>query len=538
MTEPPFYLDSEAQRWVTQTFDSLSLSEKIGQVLHPLRRAVDDPARLDELLADQVGGVYRPTALPPEVLREGARYLQQRSRVPLLFSADLEFDEGRAIGGTADAALPNQLTQAATADPDWARQVAAVAAAQARWCGYHWAFGPVVDLDLNPDNPVVNTRSYGSDQQTVIDFGTTYLTALQAAGVAACAKHWPGDGVDDRDQHLVTSVNSLDLAQWRSSYGAVYQAMIDAGVRTIMSGHIALPGYPQLDPGTPATLSPELNLRLLRDELGFRGLIVSDASEMAGFTDHGPRRELVPRCIAAGCDILLFNQPGDAAHLRDGLARGALSQQRLDEAVRQVLRLKASLGLHRAPGPANAAQLGFDPAPAEALANDIAEAAVTLVRDDQALLPLSPQTHQRLLLIIEPHRRNVFGSLPPLRIPELLRAGGFEVTVYHDELAVTRERFDALLYVVAQEAKQGKVTLRLRWDELHGRFPRLMERHWHTLPTAFISLGSPYHGHEVPQCLTLVNGYSPVPAVQAAVVRALTGEIPFAGTSPVDPYRR
>lgn len=542
----PFYLDEVAEHWVDETLESLTLDEKIGQVLLPLRRDVSDRARLDEIVELGVGGVYRTTDSTPEQLRESARYLQNLSRVPLLLPADLEFDEGRAVGGPAGTQLPNQLTVAATGDPAWARELALIAAREARWCGYNWTFTPVVDIDLNPDNPLVNTRSYGSDAQTVIDFAVAYVEALQEEGMAACAKHWPGDGVDDRDQHLVTTVNSMDLEDWQASYGAVYRALIASGVRTIMSAHIAFPTYVRARQGSeaaaqsavyrPATLSRELNVDLLRGELGYRGLIVSDASEMAGFTSQGPRAELVPQCIENGCDILLFNQPDDKSHLQAGLERGLLSMSRLDEAVRHVLELKASLGLHRDAGPWGE-DAGHGPLASShaRVAEQIAEAAVTLIRDEQDLLPLSPATRRRLLIITEPSRANVLGPLPALQVPQQLKKAGFDVTMYDSDTLVDPGRFDALLYVVAHEAKQGKVHLRLRWDQLHGRFPRLMERHWHTLPTAFVSLGNPYHAYEVPQCPTIVNAYSPAQPVQEAVVKALTGRIPFAGVSPVDP---
>ncbi len=527
-------LDATARAWVSDTFDALDLDAKIGQLLLPIQVDLTDTAALDRLLAAGVGGVSRPTGKPPEQLRESAGYLQRHSRVPLLLSGDLDFDELRAVGGPAGTQLPNQLALAASADPELVRRVARAAVAEGRWCGFNWSFTPVVDIDRNPDNPVVNTRSFGSDPARITDLAVAYVQAMQSAGMAACAKHWPGDGIDDRDQHLVTSVNSLDLDDWRATFGEIYRAMITAGVRTIMAGHISLPAA-VADPDRahlPATLSREL-IDLLRTEFSFDGVVVSDASEMAGFTSHGPRAELVVDCIAAGCDVLLYCKPEDAGHLRAAVDSGELPIARLDEAVLRVLRLKASLGLHLDRGPWDTPYATAEHA---ALADDVARSAVTLVKDTQRLLPLSPQRHHRLLLITEPQRRNVFGPLPELSIGDLLTAAGFEVTRHRKDTVVSADDFDAVVYVVAHEARQGKVSLRLRWDELHGGFPMLMHRYWHVLPTVFVSLGNPYHLYEVPRCPTYVNAYSPVLPVQRALVDALTGRIPFRGSSPVDPF--
>ncbi|WP_051935675.1 glycoside hydrolase family 3 protein [Deinococcus sp. YIM 77859] len=539
LSASPFFLDDEAQAWVTRTRDALSLHEKLAQLLIPLSFRLERE-ELDRFLALGVGGISRFASLDPHALRDSAEYLQERSRVPLLLSTDLEGGELASVGGPAGTPYPNQMAVAATDDPAFAEHFGRVLGREGRAVGFNCTFSPVADLDLNPLNPIVNTRSFGSDAARVTAFCEAAIRAFQAEGVAACAKHWPGDGIDYRNQHLVTSENTLDLPAWEASYGAVYRHLITSGVKIVMPGHITLPAYAHArgrpdEADLPATLSPLLTTTLLRDELGFNGVVVSDATEMGGFTSQGPREKLVPQVIAAGCDILLFptDVERDLEFLCRGVQDGRLSEARVEEAITRVLALKASLGLHKSTA---LPDLGTLRAPDHlAWAEDCAARAVTLVSDTQHLLPLDPARHRRLLIIRQPQRRNGLGfPLPDLRVPELLDGMGFEVTLYTPQTHVSPDLYDALLYVVAEEALMVTPDLRLDWVELHGNPFRAMERFWDVLPTAIISLGTPHYAHDAPRCQTLVNAYSPVLPVQEAVVRALTGQQPFQGVSPVD----
>jgi len=364
------------------------------------------------------------------------------------------------------------------------------------------------------------------------------VRGMEDEGMATATKHFPGDGVDSRDQHTVPTRNSLGLQAWRSSYGEIFRAAITAGTRTVMAGHISLPAYVTDQGGTPeeaylpATLSPRLLEGLLRRELGFAGLIVSDASEMGGFRSLGRREDIVPACIAAGCDMLLFDAPGDQAILEKAVEDGRLSVERLTTAVARVLALKASLGLHREV--VRSALSAEHRAEHEQWRDEAARRAVVLVRDDDALLPLRPDTHKRIVLAMAAHRRNVFRDLPDLEIAALFRESGFEVVSY-PEADLDPQR-DVLVYVVADEAKQGKIHLRVDWTQLQPGFPRYMDRAFHDLPTMLISFGSPYAAFDAPQCRTIVNAHSPVPAVQRAVVAAVTGAQRIEGVSPVDPF--
>ena len=534
---PPFNLDSEALAWVGRAFASLDLDGKLGQIM--VAAAVDmQPATLEAALAAKVGGIHRPAGAPLEALRATARDLQSRSAIPLLMSVDIEFSETNSLaGGTI---FPNQMAIAATNDPASAERMGLITAREGLYRGFNWSFTPVVDLALNLHSAVVNTRAFGSDAGQVAAMAASATRAMQSLPFAAGAKHFPGDGHDDRDQHFVTTRNGLPMDEWRDTYGKVFAAAIAAGTKTIMAGHVTLPAYTaslgdkaRARATLPASLNADLNFGLLREKFGFDGVILADAMGMVGFTSQGSYDDLVIQCLMGGCDVLLFPDiPVAVAALKQGLADGRVTEARVDEAVARVLALKASIGLHW-----STALPGDAPWVEEhrGWAREASEAAVTLVRDQPKLLPLDPKKHRRLLLIEQPQRRSASGPLPPLAIAGMLRARGFEIAHATPGQPIDPTAHDVALYLVAIEGASAKESIRVPWSELHGPFVGSMTRAWLTMPTVFVSLGNPFHLYEMPDCPTYVNAYAPVLPMQEAVARALVGEIPFRGVSPVDP---
>ncbi|CVI63318.1 Beta-glucosidase-like glycosyl hydrolase [Agrobacterium deltaense NCPPB 1641] len=528
----PFDLDSEGINWVFKTISQMTTEEKVGQTFLPLVRDLSTEA-MEQLLRMQVGGIHRMPSRPRDILRANAEYLNGKSSVPLLFSADLEFSEkGSFVDGTR---LTNQMGVAATGDMKAIERMAEIAAIEGRWCGFNWTFTPVVDIDFNFRSSVVNTRSFGSTPPAVASAAERYIHSIQRHGMAACAKHWPGDGLDERDQHYVTTVNSLHADEWRATFGKVYRQVVDAGVKTIMAGHIALPAF-QSSPGRAASLDPDL-LKLLRQEIGFRGLIVSDAAPMVGFLSQGKRADLMPACIQAGCDILLFPDrlEDDFHSVMKGLDRGILTISRLDEAVLRILALKASLGLHSSTQLTDFSTVSL--LEHQSWAKEIADQSVTLVRDEQQLLPMTLEKYPRILILEVENRLSPSGVLPPLQVAELFRKRGYEVTIHKSGADIDFKQYDIALYLVAEEGLSGKLhRLQPDWGALHGPFPSSLYRLWQDIPAVMVSFGSPYHLYDAPECPTLVNAYSAVDDVQNAVVRALTREIDFRGQSPVDPF--
>jgi beta-N-acetylhexosaminidase len=473
----------------------------------------------------------------------------ESAEVPLVMSGDIE---GGSISYPFATAVPNQMGIAACDDVALSERIAKIVAYESRALGYDWSFTPVVDINAEFRSAIVGTRSYGSDPETVLAQARTYVRALQAEGVAACAKHWPGDGFDSRDQHLVTSVNPLDMDAWRKLFGKIYGTLIGDGVMTIMSAHIALPAYVrERDPSAgrdafmPATVSRLLNEDLLRGELGFQGLIVSDATGMGGLTSWMDREAAVPAVIENGCDVFLFsrNPERDIDLMRRGLREGRLSERRLNEAVTRILTFKAALGLHKKSvedrvRPLDEVTAALRLPANQATAREALGRGITLTKDVDGLFPLDVETHRRVVVIAEEGWSFFVGALERGYEPFLaeLRGRGFEVRTYDPGQHPTREDTDLVLYLVGQEATPVAYHIYLDLAKLHGGHRRGMTQYWSELPTVLISFGQPYYLFDAPACRAAINAYNALGDAQVEVVRRMMGEAPFTGVSPVDPF--
>lgn len=539
----PFHLDEEAIAWVAATRDAFSPRDKLAQLFVLLVRGTPDETA-EAVRSFKPGGITRIYSADLEAEIALARDLGTLSAVPLLVSADLEGSRMSLPFGTS---VPNPLGLAAVDDVDATTAIAAIMAREAHAVGLNWSFTPVADLNVAWRSAIVGTRSYGSDVDRVERHALAQIAAFQANGVAATVKHWPGEGYDDRDQHLVTTVNPLAMPEWEKSYGRLYRKAIAAGVLSVMSAHIALPAFAlALDPDAgaeafrPASLSRILNEDLLRRELGFNGLIVSDATAMAGMGDWGPRDEILPETVIAGCDVILFSDDpnGDLMRLVKAVADGRLSQERVDAAVTRVLALKAALGLHqdRAEPSIEAARQVIASDESRITATGVTARVPTLVKDVRGLLPLSPAKTKRVLVfsggVILP-----FVPQPlPLSLPERLEQEGFAVTVYTSGMAVSPRDFDLVLYLLGEETLLTRSRIFLDWHKLTGSVYGAMRRYWHELPTLMISFGYPYYLYDAPRVPAYINAYGSSEALQAAVLEAIMGRQAFSGKSPVDPF--
>lgn len=549
--ENPFYLTEEQVQWVESTYDSMSLEEKIGQLFCPIVFTKDEKELKELVETKHIGGMlYREG--PGEELRQSHKILQDASRIPLLTASNLEYGgNGSAIEGTY---YGREMLAAATGDVERAYQLGKVSCSEGAAVGVNWSFAPVVDLDLNYHNPITNVRTFGSNLQTVIDMGKAYIRGAKEEGVATSVKHFPGDGVDERDQHLVTSVNALSCKEWNESYGKIYKKMIEAGTLTVMAAHIALPAYEEYfdqkpcERILPATLSENLLKKLLREQLGFNGLIVTDATPMVGFCSAMDRATAVPLSIENGCDMFLFNRnmEEDFRLMREGYEKGILSDARLEEAVKRILATKAAMHL---PEKQEKGQLVPDASALDILncetydrwAKECADEGVTLVKDIQKLLPIDPKKHKRVLL-------ELMGDFPSnKRVCESfvreLEARGFEVTVYEpegfevmeDSVESFKSRYDLIFYVGNIETASNKTVSRLNWHTMFGlgnNMPWMV----HEMPALFVSVGNPYHLLDAPMIKTFVNGYCNSEYVIHAVVEKLCGDSEFKGKSPIDPF--
>lgn len=549
--ENPFYLTDEQVQWVEKTYDSMSLEEKIGQLFCPIVFTKEEKELKELVETKHIGGMlYREG--PGEELRQSHKILQDASKIPLLTASNLEYGgNGSAIEGTY---YGREMLAAATGDVERAYQLGKVSCSEGAAVGVNWSFAPVVDLDLNYHNPITNVRTFGSNLQTVIDMGKAYIRGAKEEGVATSVKHFPGDGVDERDQHLVTSVNALSCKEWNESYGKIYKEMIEAGTLTVMAAHIALPAYEEYfdqkpcERILPATLSENLLKKLLREQLGFNGLIVTDATPMVGFCSAMDRATAVPLSIENGCDMFLFNRnmEEDFRLMREGHEKGILSDARLEEAVKRILATKAAMHL---PEKQEKGQLVPDASALDILncetydrwAKECADEGVTLVKDIQKLLPIDPKKHKRVLL-------ELMGDFPSnKRVCESfvreLEARGFEVTVYEpegfevmeDSVESFKSRYDLIFYVGNIETASNKTVSRLNWHTMFGlgnNMPWMV----HEMPALFVSVGNPYHLLDAPMIKTFVNGYCNSEYVIHAVVEKLCGDSEFKGKSPIDPF--
>lgn len=547
--EAPYLLDDVGVAWVESTLAGMTDEQLVGQLMCVYLRSFD----MDEWtgwLSErgiEPGGMMM-ISRPQEDARRDVAALQAWSPVPLLVAGNLESGGVNFLSETEAFANPMQL--AATGDPASARLLAEHCLRLGDAVGVNWAFAPVVDVAVNPHNPITNTRAFSSDPEVVAAFGESYIRHLEAAGVATSPKHFPGDGVDDRDQHLVTSNNDLDADTWRATVGAVYRRVIDAGARTIMVGHIRQPALTrEYLPGVaprdihPATIAPELIGGVLRGELGFRGLVVSDNSAMTGLTAVLPRHEALPRMLEAGVDMVLGNLDVDEDFtvLVEAVRAGRITRARLVESARRVLAVKASMGLHE-----RVDRFGRnvpDPVEESGWRSDLAERSVTLVKDTQQLLPLDPARHRRAIVYVVGDAPTFYDPTPPLapRFVEGLRVRGLEVevrtipgnTTTPAEAEHLHEHFDVCVYFSAVRFVGNQNLVRVAWSPWQGYDA---PRHVATLPTALVSIADPYQLQDMPMIRTAINGYTPSTAVVDAVLAVLFGEIVARGTSPVDPF--
>jgi beta-N-acetylhexosaminidase len=526
-------LGEAQQHWVDDTFAALSTEDKMAQLLIPTLGAYDyRRVAVDAFLAERaLGGVFVGVA-DRDRHREEIAKLQARCAVPMVVASDLEAGAGHFVRGGVP--FPDLLAVGAANDAQLAYMLGTATAREGREVGIHWALAPVVDVNINPDNPIANTRALGDDPGRVAHLAAAIVRGMQEHGLAACAKHFPGDGVDDLDQHTVTSVNTLSRQAWDRISGFAFRQAIDAGVWSVMVGHIALPALDDAQNACgvyrPASISHKLVTGLLRGDLGFEGLIVTDDMNMGGVAGYAGRRERTVACIAAGCDVLLFPKlPDDYATLLEAVRSGALSEARVDEAVRRVLAFKARLRLHTGElfGPAVAApdQRAF----AEA-SRRIAAAAVVKVRDLHGVLPIRHLRPGARVLTI------TLGSNSQ-GVPEVdtaLRERGYHVVHMHnpDDLRVSDQTFayDAVFVNFVFKAVWGVQSVRS--VGLHNRI--FIGGFYSDHPCAvFTSFGSPYHLRMFSTLPNYLNVHSACPDSQRAAVQVWFGEAEACGSSPV-----
>ncbi len=378
--------------WAQAVLDTLSLEAKVSQLFVTDARGTEDgmaPAEMERLL-DRVGpfGAGGVLFFSGDDERQAAltQTLQDEATLPLLIAQDMENGVGMRVEGTT--AFPPMMALGAAGDPDLAYAMGQHLADEARALGVHINFAPVADVNNNPFNPIINTRSFGEDPQAVAEMTVAAFRGMQDGGLIATAKHFPGHGDTDTDSHHALPLLDFPRARLDSTELVPFRAAIDAGVRMVMTAHLAIPTL-EPDPTLPATLSPHVITDLLRGELGFEGLVVTDGLDMGGITDGFGIGESAVRAIEAGVDLLILTRDEYVARaaLMAALRDGRITEERIDTSVLRVLRAKEALNLP------DVSHATFAPdsellTQGEALAEEIARRSITVLRNDRALLPL------------------------------------------------------------------------------------------------------------------------------------------------------
>lgn len=536
---------------INSILDQLSLREKIGQTcqIHSKDISHLNTSELSEYFAHSpVGSIFWGGEIIGSAsdgvlkLQEKIAACQRISHLPLSISGDLENGAGGAIRGLT--AFPNLLALGAVDDPAAAYAYGKWTAAEATRIGFNWCFGPVVDLAINWLNPIVSIRSLGQNSQRVETLAVALIRGMQDHGMSATAKHFPGDGVDFRDQHLCVAVNAMDQSQWWETFGKLYATCFDAGVHAVMAGHIALPWQePSITTGSaprPASTSARILDNLLRTQMGFEGVVVSDALIMAGFRGTSiSRKDLIIEAFNAGIDVMLW--PGDDYFdlMQHALEENRISETRLNESVQRILTMKSQQGLLN-----NVEQpsLPTDPkmvqplAQAQTFAKDIAQRSLTVIANEKNLLPLDAQTVKRILIVLATTQETdaaqrmepLTKSLQQRGISVDLHINGNCLDIHKKEQA--GHQFDALLAIFELSTHGMKNTMR--------PVGALGECMWsiqglQTMEPIVISLGSPFLHYDMPWMDTCINAYSSNAFTLRAIEHALFGEYPMNATSPV-----
>jgi beta-N-acetylhexosaminidase len=531
--------------WVAKTLKKMSVEEKIGQMI-AVRftaefRNADSPAlrELETLVRQwKIGGLILFAPARVYETAELANAFQRAAKVPLLLAAD--FEAGAANRVTGATLFPPLMALGATGSEDLAYAMGRTTALEGRAMGIHMTYAPVVDVNINPDNPIINTRSIGADPALVSRLANAFIRGVQDNGMIATAKHFPGHGDTSQDSHSLMPTITADLERLEKVELLPFKAAVDAGVMAVMTAHLAVPALDPA-PGVPATLSAPIMTGLLRGKMGFKGLIVTDALEMAGVTNAYSTEEAALRAVLAGVDQLLL--PPDPAkvipYLAAAVRDGRIPMARIDDAVRRILEAKAAVGLDRN-RLVRIDEISRRVAPQAHLDQAVktVESSVTLVRNDGAVLPLAVAPERLTVLALSSDLGDYYAGQAFVAAMTAKFPGA---GVFYADGDTGQERLDEAF---ARASASGVVVAALfsRLSDRKGSVdldPRHVEliRRLAALPagpkTVVVSFGSPYFLRHFPDVDAYLCLYKNTAETQSAAARALAGEMDVTGKLPV-----
>jgi beta-N-acetylhexosaminidase len=573
----PVHLDRKGEKWAASTLRKMSLEEKIGQLIMPWARIefenVNGPKYLllrEEMDKYHVGGfgvtvfVDNGALMKSEPLEAAAltNNLQKDSKYPLLFAAD--FERGLAMRLSGSTAFPAAMAFGATGDKDFSTQFGRITAREARAVGVQWNWFPVADVNSNPANPIINTRSFGEDPAQVAEMVSAYIIGARSEGLLTTVKHFPGHGDTDTDSHLTLARVHVGLDRLNTVELVPFRAAIAAGVDSVMMAHITVPAI-EPNPDLPASISKKVVTGLLKEQLGFKGLVITDALDMGALMQAFPGNATqvsaaeAVAAIQAGNDMVII--PADLGGAYNGLLEavksGTIPERRIDESVLKILRVKASVGLNRKRTVDLAAVTEEVGRPENiAVAQKIADRSVTLVKDTHGLLPLRTTVPSKVAtgsaqagadmvaVVFSDDARTSEGGRAFIRqlrerapaatvfsidrdnaaymSPQVMAAvkSAQIVIAVAEAVPVARRTTSAQKGGSAALDQGADVLLRSILQSAGGR-------------TVLAALGNPYIGSGLPDVETYLCTFSDSAISAASLTSALFGEIPIQGRSPV-----
>ena len=574
----PIHLDRDGEKWASHTLQKLSTEEKVGQLFNVWVRAQffndrsPDYLQLRETIEKyHVGGFTMTVPVDGGILVKSEPYeaaillnrLQEDSKLPLLFAAD--FERGLTMRLNGPTAFPHAMAFGAAGKLDAAEAFGRISAEESRAIGIHWNFFPDADVNSNPVNPIINTRSFGEDPQQVGDLVAAYIKGAHEGGMLVTAKHFPGHGDTATDSHLGVAKVNGDLAHLKSIELPPFQKAIDSGVDSIMVAHVSVPAL-EPDPNKVATTSSLVVSDLLKNQMKFKGVVITDALDMAGLTRLYAQNigRAAVDSFKAGNDLLLIPADLDASYraMLDAVNSGEISKARLDEAVLKELRVKASLGLNKA-RLVDIEAVGRLVGQPENVARgqQMADDAVTLVRNNHKVLPLKSvgttpgglpymkveEIHNRVVAVIfsddvRTESGRALARQIRTRVPDanVLYVDPRIAAGMSDEILKAVGEAEAVIAAVYVIPTAGKVTTNAAGgmknsvslaDATGTLLNQVLDRAGEK--TIVLAMGNPYLAADFPAVQTYICTFSNAAVSEVSAVKAIFGEIPIHGRLPV-----
>lgn len=518
--------------------DDLTLDELIGQVICPFVSPEKDIEEIEKMIIEKKPGGLFFSNKSAHMIEKCVEIANKHLKLPPIICGDVEFGPGSVMDGAG--AIPKAMAIGAADSVELAEESSAITAAIARKNGFHWTFSPVCDLSLNFRSSETSVRAVSDSPEHVIKITGAQIRGFQKNGLmAATAKHFPGQGIDERNSHFCTITNDLSREEWMNTFGRIYKELIRQGVSSIMIGHSALPfcekdvdeylGCP------PAVISKSIINDLLKEELGFEGCVVSDALSMVGACAMCPIEELAPRFLAAGGDMVLGSEKNDIQNITNAVNNGMLSIERLKDAVKRIVKLKESVRLFEDQ------QKIIDEIeikrPLSVVAQEIADRSIVIERDFESILPLNLKPNSKILFVNVVDLR--YGANPTGKEADAMKSE-FEkqghtvdvlTTPQHYELEKIVENYDAVLvnYFLDVMNYHGG-TMRVGWKNIFHLWRGYIFRAKNLI---FTSFGDPYKLYDIPFAKEYINAFSDTDESQRAVAKVIMGIIEANGKNPI-----